>query len=402
MNNRAQSIVEYALIAILVIMGVVFMGAYVLRSVNAHFKLWDEGTQDSFSENINQANLDNVPPIATNCQCNATPESCGGPNLLCPPYLREVDYTCNLPGCLGVSGNSYCETPTAANPCCGCPSRGDCGSHTLASGVPVGDTIPCPVEGQNGIPASCPDYPLPSNICVKAPANDPTNCYYGYHIYGNQCGGAGASNICVKDSTCPAPACTGFILFGSCADADPSTTYCVTGTCHAPTPAQAPTLVTDTPNFYVGNSSAACNSTDGPCQVYCNSPYVVNSPNLSQVPGTACVLEFEVAPNSCDNLSDSPLTAACQCESRWDCGYGGKCKGSVVDCDYFPPWKSMGAGSNLGEVCENQGTISSIIATPYGAQVTPSNGIGGPGLYGGCGPVGEPGQTCAIEINPSS
>jgi hypothetical protein len=38
MNKRGQSIIEYALIAVLVILGIYFMGPYVLRSVGAHFK----------------------------------------------------------------------------------------------------------------------------------------------------------------------------------------------------------------------------------------------------------------------------------------------------------------------------------------------------------------------------
>jgi Flp pilus assembly pilin Flp len=55
MNKHGQSIIEYVLIAVLVILGIVIMGPYVLRSVNAHFKLWDDGVQDSFTENITQA-----------------------------------------------------------------------------------------------------------------------------------------------------------------------------------------------------------------------------------------------------------------------------------------------------------------------------------------------------------
>ena len=34
--------IEYSLIAVLVILGIVIMGPYVLRSVGAHFKLWDD------------------------------------------------------------------------------------------------------------------------------------------------------------------------------------------------------------------------------------------------------------------------------------------------------------------------------------------------------------------------
>ena len=63
--------IEYIFIAILVILGIVIMGPYVLRSVNAHFKLWDESVQDSSTENLTQAPASDVPKINTNCTCTA-------------------------------------------------------------------------------------------------------------------------------------------------------------------------------------------------------------------------------------------------------------------------------------------------------------------------------------------
>ncbi len=49
-HRHGQSLIEYSLIALLVILGIVVMGPYVLRSINAHFKIWDEEIQDSHNE----------------------------------------------------------------------------------------------------------------------------------------------------------------------------------------------------------------------------------------------------------------------------------------------------------------------------------------------------------------
>ena len=51
-HRHGQSLIEYSLIVLLVILGIVVMGPYVLRSINAHFKIWDEEIQDSHNERI--------------------------------------------------------------------------------------------------------------------------------------------------------------------------------------------------------------------------------------------------------------------------------------------------------------------------------------------------------------
>ena len=90
--------IEYVIIAVLVILGIVTMGPYVLRSIDAHFKLWDVGVQDSFDENINQAPVNDIPANSINTNCH-TPivGSCGSNQAtsLCAPNQREIDYDCN-------------------------------------------------------------------------------------------------------------------------------------------------------------------------------------------------------------------------------------------------------------------------------------------------------------------
>ena len=52
LRKKGQSFIEYSIIAVLVILGVVVMGPYVLRSINAHFKMWDDQVQDSHNERL--------------------------------------------------------------------------------------------------------------------------------------------------------------------------------------------------------------------------------------------------------------------------------------------------------------------------------------------------------------
>lgn len=56
-DRFGQSVLEYSAIAMLVIVGILAMGPYVVRSVNAYFKSAEEQAHASFREDIQQANL---------------------------------------------------------------------------------------------------------------------------------------------------------------------------------------------------------------------------------------------------------------------------------------------------------------------------------------------------------
>ena len=103
MNKRGQSIIEYSLIAILVILGIIVMGPYVLRSVTGHYQMWNDGVQDSFKENINQAKFKSIPDVDLGCTCT---DSLGekGSNFAgsqCTPGQYICNHNCNPQGCDG-------------------------------------------------------------------------------------------------------------------------------------------------------------------------------------------------------------------------------------------------------------------------------------------------------------
>ena len=227
--------IEYVLIAVLVILGIVIMGPYALRSVGAHFKLWDDSVQDSFTENLTQAPINDIPNIPINCNCTTTAGSCGSSTSRCAANQREYDHLCNPQGCDGAPASS-CQSDTTC-----CTAWGSTGCGTIPLGQPA----------------------------------TPTNCNYGYEIQSHQCG-ANNTVQCVPNGTCPLPACQGIL--------SPGALYCATHSTTAP--------INLTQNYgisYVANQGTC---TGALCQLYCDT---ANSYFLNPT-GTACSRTFEVAP----------------------------------------------------------------------------------------------------------
>ena len=276
MNKRGQSIIEYTLIAVLVILGVVFMGPYVLRSVGAHFKLWDEGVQDSFTENLNQAPVNDVPNIPLTCHCTTTPGSCG--NSACSSCCANqliMNHNCNPQLCDGAPASSCVNDPT----CCTQWVNVGCGT------TPIGQTPP-------------------SN-----------NCNYGYEIQTQQCG-ANNTVQCVPNSNCD-PQCLGTPSTGPlpCPDTTTGLTQNL-GISYVNTDTQADCLSIS------GCTAALCSTPNSPGCTYCDpnqkcqyyNPPTCTAPTPG-VPGSGSPCSTQCPNGSCPSL--------CQ-----------KCGGSVAgQCD---------------------------------------------------------------------
>lgn len=110
-RNHGQSILEYVFIAMLVILGVIVMGPYVIRSVNAHFKLWDEA-MDQRQVPINVG-------ISGECHCGKpVAQACGGKGWVvsCAPNQRLYASQCSPPTCgFGSSPQSSIGTGTGTS-----------------------------------------------------------------------------------------------------------------------------------------------------------------------------------------------------------------------------------------------------------------------------------------------
>ena len=238
MNKNGQSMIEYSLIAFLVVVGVVVMGPYALRSVGAHFKLWDESVQDSISENITQAPVGDA-HITSNCPpCTNTKTSCGSSlaGSQCSATQMGYAHTCNPQFCDGAPA-SFCLTDSS---CC------------------------------TGLSAS---------VCGNIPLGQPqttSDCNYGNRLYSQQCG-ASSSSQCQPDASCPMPQCQGIL--------GPGVQPCP----NSPGTSLGGSLSQNYALTYVSGVSAC---TGIACQYYCDSSqgYFINAS------GTACTNVFTVAP----------------------------------------------------------------------------------------------------------
>lgn len=254
-NKRGQSIIEYVLITILIVFGVIYMGPYVLRSISGHFNLWNDGIQDSFGEHLTQAPANSVPPMNSNCQCTSIPSGvCGGyAGSPCTATEEEVDYSCNPQGCNGLGYR--CPT---SNSCCSAAVDIGCGTIPTGQKAPVG------------------------------------NCNYGYHIESQTCG-SNTTYQCIADNSCNAQCNNVFILYQG------STLFCSTGTSSPPTNG-----LTYSMNMNYVASHAKCPQGIN-CSAYCVPPYIFN--------GTSCALQFNVADAACD-ASPNHNYANCSCKGN--------------------------------------------------------------------------------------
>jgi len=237
MNKRAQSIIEYALIAARVILGIIFMGPYVLRSIGAHFKLWDTGVQDSFHENLSQAPVNDVPDLPLNCVCSDTALGCGSgvAGSQCSQFQRIVSHNCPPPS------TQFCDGQQA--------------SHCIF------DPLCCTGWVNVGCGTIPTDQTPPSN-----------NCNFGNEIQVQQCGNT-STYQCIPSASCN-PSC---LPPGNLTA--PGALFCATNST-----AQPSGLINNYPITYVSTCPPSPQ-----CQVYCASGFLLNTQK------TACLQTFQIA-----------------------------------------------------------------------------------------------------------
>ncbi len=195
-SKKAQSMIEYVTVATLVMIGILVMGPYVTRSINALFKNIEDDLDDSFKEEMVQGDPNVEVP---ECFCtNLIDIICGGGP--CDPRQMYMKRDCFPAGCemflpgypAGVEDcqyRDYCCTDWAETGVCGilagCPNgemqyRNECGGD--ASG-PATVNLVCQhvCAGQVG----CPDPPHPSCIfyCIDTAGNIVTPLMLNFAAY---------------------------------------------------------------------------------------------------------------------------------------------------------------------------------------------------------------------------
>ncbi len=135
-SEKGQSIIEYALLIILVLAGVYVMSPYVIRSWNANIKGWEDSVTDSFQDPIG-ASPPGVIDVTGTCSYQepcSLPPCCGYGT--CEEYEATQAWICNPLGYNSPPGglNYLCtETPACCTTPVQLPVPINCGTQGCAA-----------------------------------------------------------------------------------------------------------------------------------------------------------------------------------------------------------------------------------------------------------------------------
>jgi Flp pilus assembly pilin Flp len=186
-SQRGQSLLEYAVILALVISGILIGGPLLMNAVNSHFRLLDDATQDSLTEQPTEAGVDDAPVEDPTCSCEewkpvTGPEGCGI-NADCNAQSRKHTRKCSSPECdteeKCVSDPDCCSTLVDM----GCGTLLPDGSTTLLDECP-GRTTSDLIKIQNELSPSG-TY---KGTCTDKTSKDTQQCAIGERKVRMECG----------------------------------------------------------------------------------------------------------------------------------------------------------------------------------------------------------------------
>ncbi len=221
-RNNAQSMIEYVTVATLVMIGILVMGPYVTRSINAFFKNIEDDVDDAFKEEMTQGDPSVELP---DCYCtNLVDQACGGGGCNsrqmwlrrdCYPLGCEIAYQAANPGWIyeDCEYRDYCCTNWAETGLCGVNATvpGACPNGEMEyehyCGAANTRTVVCQstCQGQVGCPA--PPHPLCIFFCTDTAGNEVTPAMLPFASY------------CTDDTTdLPGNLVVTFVPNGACTD----------------------------------------------------------------------------------------------------------------------------------------------------------------------------------------
>jgi len=336
--KQAQSTIEYCTMVALVMVGIVVLGPYVIRSVNAHFKMWEDTTEDAFLDPLSDRDPTGLP--TPQCRCPFKPIGCGlGGCKKTEMYWDKdcVPLDCELPEPKCEVENSCCEE-----------EPGPCG-------------VGCPPPGEQQVKITCGNLPprfecrstLFCNQCTGFIPDNSTSCP------GDDVGVVGQVPwVPVDQGGCTARKCEaecrlGFVLQN--------------GACVKPPPDPACEIFTTDPTWHCDIQSW-CN-----CKFQCNIPACPPGsrelPNAYCPPGlntcydNICVghgcIDDECCFRMCEKLTapdGGPCTPAPPVCTGWFDGWVGvgvvKCPGDETSVPADMPWELVPPGGCSPRKCE--------------------------------------------------
>ncbi len=128
---KAQSLIEYATVAMIVVLALVFGGPFLINSINGRFRLMNNNVHDSLNEQVKQA----TPPAVPICRCtDFIINACGIP----PCGATEMNFSriCSPIDCqpeLKCEPDPSCVVTVPVDPCAG----GGCVPSCAAGWLPL-------------------------------------------------------------------------------------------------------------------------------------------------------------------------------------------------------------------------------------------------------------------------
>ncbi|MFA5059296.1 MAG: hypothetical protein WC676_01535 [Candidatus Omnitrophota bacterium] len=232
-SKKSQSIIEFSVVVVLVLAGIILMGPSTIRGINAHFKSWQDSASDSMKDPLLPATEYPVPP-----DCGNGAVDPGETLTYCCQDFPMVDgdgVCCTIGGetaAISPIDCSYCGDnvcngeETNTNCCLDCHGSPACGDGSCCTENGPSNSGGTPIDGDVGCYADCPwidtcgnnfcgpnedEYTCPPDCCARlrnngvcnndAPCyetiiNTPNDCCVEY------CSGHCGDNDC--DVRCPA------------------------------------------------------------------------------------------------------------------------------------------------------------------------------------------------------
>jgi hypothetical protein len=184
-GKEGQHTVEYAVLMILIMAGIITMGRYVIRSWNANLKGWEDSAIDSMEDPL----LELPPPPINSCTWSDwSPLGCGlglvnactGVIVSCAPTEMTSIRTFNPPGCQCAQADNATVQCASDGCCCEPPTAIACGSST-----PLPGSTPPPACSATGM----------------APTSPGGTCPFGTMGSSTVCGGSTYYG-CIPDPSC--------------------------------------------------------------------------------------------------------------------------------------------------------------------------------------------------------
>lgn len=270
LNQQAQHLIEYSVIIILVLAGIIISGPYVIRSWNARVKSWEDGVTESLQDPLLEAPADTVTipgcDIVLDWGCYDIGGCCGlGKHTMCMDLDCAATERLETRTFTPLDCECYLPSPFTAPPTARCVV--DCNCCTEWSPVPaavnpltdcgVNASPPCPDDYYRAR-RTCGDPTCPEGTCGPGDGTCPTavnesDCFYDYALCHFECTGTPGPNfssrygdLCLGDDTglprdtsysyvnpggctagtqCEIQCISPFISYGSYCDCPPLTTY---------------------------------------------------------------------------------------------------------------------------------------------------------------------------------